>query len=158
GAWSAGLLESLGVHAPTPPVKGQIVLLRGAPGLLTRVVEHGKNYLVPREDGRILVGATEEEAGFDTRSTPSGVRDLLDEALQLCPALAEAGVERPWAGLRPGSLDGRPYLGPAPGFSNLFVGTGHKRAGLQLSPGTAEVVADLVMGRPPRVELGPFRL
>ncbi|HEV3163571.1 MAG TPA: glycine oxidase ThiO [Isosphaeraceae bacterium] len=158
GPWSSCLLESLGVCVPTPPIKGQIVLLRSRQPLLTRIVEHGKNYLVPRDDGRVLVGATEEDAGFDTRSTPLAVRDLLDEALRLCPVLAQAEVERAWAGLRPGSLDARPYLGSAPGYANLIVATGHKRAGLQLSPGTAEVIADLVFGRPPRIDLTPFRL
>jgi glycine oxidase len=158
GPWSAALLEGLGLRVLTPPVKGQIVLLRSERPLLSRIVEHGKNYLVPRDDGRVLVGATEEDAGFDTRATPPAVRDLIDEALRLCPILAEAEVERAWAGLRPGSIDTRPYIGFAPGFSNLVVATGHKRAGLQLSPGTAEVVAELVLGRPPRLDLAPFRL
>ncbi|MBV8267997.1 MAG: FAD-dependent oxidoreductase, partial [Planctomycetaceae bacterium] len=90
--------------------------------------------------------------------TSSGVRDLLDEAIHLCPGLADAEVERAWAGLRPGSFDTRPYIGRAPGFANLIVATGHKRAGLQLSPATAEVVADLVLGRLPRIDLTPFRI
>jgi glycine oxidase len=158
GPWTAGLLSGLGLRVPTPPVKGQIVLLRSNPPLLRRIVEHGMNYLVPRDDGRILMGATEEDAGFDARSTPAAVRDLIDEALRLCPGLAEAEVERTWAGLRPGSIDARPYLGYAPGFSNLIVAAGHKRAGLQLAPGTAEVIADLVVGRRPRIDLAPFRL
>jgi glycine oxidase len=158
GPWSDPLLGSIGLRVPTPPIKGQIVLLRGEPLLVRRIVEHGRNYLVPRDDGRILVGATEEEVGFDTRPTPVGVRDLIDEALKLCPVLAEAEVERTWAGLRPGSLDSRPYIGLAPGFPNLVVATGHRRAGLQLSPATAEVVSDLVLGRPPRINLTPFRL
>jgi glycine oxidase len=158
GPWSSALLEGAGVRAPTPPLKGQIVLLRSDRRLLTRIVEHGKNYLVPRDDGRILIGATEEDAGFDVRATPTGVRDLIDEALALCPILAEAEVERTWAGLRPGSIDTRPYLGFAPGSPNLIVATGHKRAGLQLAPATAEVIADLVLGRPPRIDLGPFRI
>ena len=72
GAWSGGLLEPAGVRAPTPPLKGQIVLLKGDRPLLGRVVEHGKNYLVPRDDGRVLVGATEEDAGFDARPTALG--------------------------------------------------------------------------------------
>ncbi len=101
GAWSGQLLAPVGVHAPTPPLKGQIVLLRGERPLLGRIVEHGKNYLVPRDDGRILVGATEERAGFDTRTTSRGVRDLLDHALRLCPVLGQAEVEASWAGLRP---------------------------------------------------------
>ncbi len=158
GAWTGGLLDGLGVHAPTPPLKGQIVLLRGDRSLLRRIVEHGKNYLVPREDGRVLIGATEEDVGFDTRPTPDGVRDLLAEAVRLCPSLAGAAVEKSWAGLRPGSLDTRPYIGPVPGLSNAFVAAGHKRAGLQLSPATAELVADLVLGRTPRIDLTPFRI
>ncbi len=158
GAWSGRLLEQLGLHAPTPPVKGQIVLLRGERCLLHRIVEHGKNYLVPRDDGRILVGATEENAGFDTRPTACGARDLLDEALRLCPVLAQATVEATWAGLRPGSIDSKPYIGTAPGFDNLFVATGHKRAGLQLAPGTAEIVADLVLDRRPRIDPAAFGL
>lgn len=158
GAWSAGLLETLGILAPTPPVKGQIVLLRGRVGLLRRIVEHGRMYLVPREDGLILVGATEEDAGFDTRTTAHGVRNLLDEAIRLIPDLAQADVQRAWAGLRPGSLDNRPYIGAAPSYPNLFVAAGHKRAGLQLSTATAEAVTDLVLGRPPRIDLNIFRL
>ncbi len=158
GPWSAAILEGLGLRVTTPPVKGQIVLLRCDQPRLRRIVEHGKRYLVPREDGRVLVGATEENAGFDLRSTPTAVRDLIDEALQLCPLLAEAEVETTWAGLRPGSLDSSPYLGFAPGLSNVIVATGHRRVGLQLSTGTAAVVADLVMGRPARIDLSPFRL
>ena len=158
GAWSGGLLDGLGVSAPTPPVKGQIVLLKGDRPLLRRIVEHGPRYLVPREDGRVLVGATQEDAGFDTRATPQGVRDLLDEALRLCPVLAEAEVEKAWAALRPGSIDTRPYIGLVPGLSNVIVATGHKRAGLQLAPATAEVVTDLVLGRPPQIDLSGYRI
>ncbi len=104
GAWSGGLLEPAGVRAPTPPIKGQIVLLKADRPLLGRVVEHGKDYLVPRDDGRILIGATEEDAGFDARPTALAARDLLDEALRLCPILGGAAVEATWAGLRPGSV------------------------------------------------------
>jgi glycine oxidase len=157
GAWSGQLLQSLGVHAPTPPLKGQIVLLKGQRPLIRRIVEHGKNYLVPRDDGRVLVGATEEDAGFDTQPTLLATRSLLDEALRLCPVLGEAEVEATWAGLRPGSVDTKPYIGPAPDLENLIVATGHKRAGLQLAPATAELVADLVLGRPPRLDIDPFR-
>ena len=158
GPWSGGLLGEIGVHAPTPPLKGQIVLLRQDPPLLSRIVEHGKNYLVPRGDGHILIGATEEHAGFDTRSTSAAVRDLLTEAIRLCPVLGQAQFEASWAGLRPGSIDTKPYIGMAPGFRNLVVATGHKRAGLQLSPATAELVAALVLGRQPGLDLASFRV
>jgi len=158
GAWTGGLVERLGLHAPTPPLKGQIVLFRSERPLLRRIVEHGKNYLVPRDDGRVLAGATEEDAGFDTRPTAEGVRDLIAGAVRICPALAGAEVEKTWAGLRPGSLDSRPYLGALPGFANAFIAAGHKRAGLQLSTATAEVISDLVLGRAPRMDLTPFRV
>jgi len=158
GAWSSGVLAGLGVRVETPPLKGQIVLLKSERPLLRRIVEHGKNYLVPRDDGRILIGATEEDAGFDTRTTSEAFCDLLAEAHRLCPALEDAEVERSWAGLRPGSVDSKPYLGLAPGFANVIVATGHKRAGLQLAPASAEVIADLVLGRPTRVDLAPYRL
>jgi glycine oxidase len=156
GAWSGGLLAGLGIAAPTPPVKGQIVLLRARAGGPKRVVERGSNYLVPRDDGLVLVGATEEDAGFDTAVTAQGVAGLLAEALRLCPGLADAALERCWGGSRPGSIDTRPYIGHAPGYDNVIVAAGHKRAGLQLSPATAELVADLVLGRPPRLDLAPF--
>ncbi len=158
GAWSSGVLAGLGVRVETPPLKGQIVMVRSDRSPIRRIVEHGKNYLVPRDDGRILIGATEETAGFDTRTTPEAFRDLLAEAHRLCPSLKDAEVERSWAGLRPGSVDSKPYLGFAPTFSNLIVATGHKRAGLQLAPASAEAIADLVLGRPTRVDLAPFRL
>ncbi len=153
GAWSGDLLETLGVRIATPPNKGQIVLLRSDRRLLGRIVEHGKNYLVPRDDGRILVGATEADAGFDRMPTEAGYRALILEAHRLCPVLRQAEVEATWAGLRPGSIDARPYLGIAPGLANLVIAAGHNRAGLQLAPATAEVVVDLVLGRPPRIEL-----
>ena len=157
GPWTAGLLEGLGAGVVTPPLKGQIVLLKADRPLIRRVVEHGKKYLVPRDDGRILIGATEEDAGFDNRTTDEARRDLVAEAIRLCPILATAEVERSWSGLRPGSVDSKPYLGPAAGLANLIVAAGHKRAGLQLAPASAEVIADLVLGRAPRVSLAPFR-
>ena len=158
GAWSGQLLESIGVHAPTPPFKGQVVLLRSERPLIRRIVEHDKNYLVPRDDGRVLVGATEENIGFETMPTSQVTRMLLELAFRLCPVLSEAEVEATWAGLRPGSCDSRPYIGHAPGFENVIVASGHKRAGLQLAPATAELVADLVLGRTPRLDIAPFRL
>ncbi len=157
GPWSETLLATAGVPLPTPPIKGQLVLLESPRPLLKRIVEYGKSYLVPRDDGRILLGATEEAAGFDDQPRDSDAQALLTEALTLCPILAEAEVVRTWAGLRPGSADGRPYLGPAPNLPNLFIATGHRRAGLQLSPSTAELLADLILGRPPRFDWQPFR-
>ncbi len=158
GAWSSGLLGRLALDVPTPPLKGQIVLLRPDRPMIRRIVEHGRMYLVPRDDHRILIGATEEASGFDDRTTEQASADLLAEAYFLCPSLAQVEVERTWAGLRPGSIDSKPYLGFAPGYSNVVVASGHKRAGIQLAPASAEVITDLILARPPRVDLEPFRL
>lgn len=157
GAWSGQLLAPVGVHAPTPPLKGQIVLLRGDGPLLGRIVEHGKNYLVPRDDGRILVGATEERAGFDTRTTSRSSRPSRP-CLETLPGPGPGGSRGILGRAAPGSVDARPYISKASGLNNVIVATGHQRAGLQLAPATALLVADLVFGRPPRLDLAPFRL
>ncbi|MDQ3333078.1 MAG: FAD-dependent oxidoreductase, partial [Planctomycetota bacterium] len=110
GAWSGGLLEPLGIDLSVRPVKGQIVLLDAVPLPISRMIELGHRYLVPRPDGRVLVGATQEEAGFDKRVTAGAVADLLALAVGVCPALASASIVESWTGLRPGSPDGLPYL------------------------------------------------
>jgi glycine oxidase len=154
GAWSGGILRTQQMNDyPTPPVKGQIVLLNGPPGTLRHIVECGPHYLVPRDDGRILVGATEENAGYDDRPTVDGTRTLLNALADMAPSLGRLTVERTWAGLRPGNRDGRPYIGASTQIPNLILATGHRRHGLQLSTGTALVVADLVLGRPPQIPL-----
>ncbi len=156
GAWSKQLLDRLGIPLSIEPVRGQIALLASRPGLLKQVIELGPRYLVPRPDGRILVGSTEEYAGFDKRSSAQGVSGLLQLATRLVPALADAQLERSWAGLRPRSRDGLPYLGFPPGWSNLIVAAGHFRAGLQLSPATGLVVSELLAGNEPSVPLEGF--
>ncbi len=158
GAWSESLLAPLGWRPGIHPVRGQIALLHCGGPLFSRVVEEGKRYLVPRPDGRVLVGSTEEHVAFDKRTTAGAIRGLLDFAIGLVPALAGAPPERCWAGLRPGSPDGRPFLGPVPGAANLFVAAGHFRAGIQLSPATGTVMTELLLGRAPSLPLEAFRL
>jgi len=158
GAWSERLLAPLGVRPGVYPVRGQMVLFRPDKPLLRRVIGFGKRYLVPREDGRILVGSTEEpEAGFEKRSTDSGVAMLQLFATDVVPALSGAVIEKTWAGLRPGTPDGWPILGRLPGWTNIFVATGHYRAGIQLSPATGRIMADLVMVRSPAMPIDAFR-
>jgi glycine oxidase len=122
------------------------------------IVLSGKRYIVPRPDGRVLVGSTEEEVGFDARPTASAIADLLAFAIDLVPSLAGAVLERCWAGLRPGTADGLPYLGNVPDFPNLFVAAGHYRAGIQLSPATGLVMKQLMSGESPLIPLYDFRL
>src|SRR5262249_39644129 len=155
GAWSDALLEQVGWRPGIRPVRGQIVLLNTGAPVFRRILLHGPRYLVPRPDGRVLVGSTEEDVGFDKRTTAAAVHDLLALASALVPALGQAQVERCWAGLRPGSPDGLPFLGPVPGCGNLFVAAGHFRAGIQLSPGSALMLKELLQGRLPDLPCEP---
>ena len=161
GAWTGNLCARLGIPLGILPIRGQMVLFNvgdPAASILTRIIPEGSRYLVPRDDGRILVGSTEEEVGFDKSTTEEALADLTSFARSLVPGLESAAVEKTWAGLRPASYDGLPYLGPLPGLSNCFVASGHFRSGLFLSPATAVVMSELLRGEEPRVDLGPFRV
>jgi glycine oxidase len=158
GAWTDALLEGFGWRPGIRPIRGQIVLLNAGAPLFRRVLLQGARYLVPRPDGRILVGSTEEDAGFNKHTTAAAIANLLTLACTLVPALAEVPVERTWAGLRPGSPDGLPFLGPVPGFENLFVAAGHFRSGIQLSPATGQVMKELLLGQPLSLPIDAFRL
>ncbi len=158
GAWAEALLDGIGQPIGIHPVRGQIALLSPGVPLLHKVICRGKRYLVPRGDGRVLVGSTEEAVGFDKRTTASAIADLLQLAADLVPALGQASLERCWAGLRPGSADGLPTIGPVPGVDNLFVAVGHFRSGIQLSLGTAQVLRELLLGQPLSVPLEAFRV
>jgi glycine oxidase len=117
----------------------------------------GHQYLVPRQDGRVLVGSTEEDVGFDKSTTDVVGEQLRSLAARTVPRLAAARVETHWAGLRPGTPDGRPYLGLVPDTSNLYVAAGHFRSGLQLSIITGMLMRDVLLARPPLLDLTPFR-
>jgi glycine oxidase len=158
GAWSDELLQQAGWKPGIRPVRGQIALLNtGTPGTHP-VLLQGKCYLVWRGDGRVLVGSTEEDAGFDARPTAAAIAGLLTFAAALVPGLARAHLERCWAGLRPGTPDGMPFLGEVPGCPNLYVAAGHFRSGIQLSPATALVMKELLLGQPLTIPLTAFRL
>jgi glycine oxidase len=148
GAWSGGA-EWLPASArpPVRPVKGQILELRARDGSLpcSRIVASERVYLVPREDGRLIVGATVEEQGFDTTVTAGGVHELLREAYRLLPDIAEMELVEATAGLRPGTPDNLPLIGPG-GIDGLLWATGHYRNGILLAPLTGEAVAELLDG------------
>ncbi|MCA9069519.1 MAG: glycine oxidase ThiO [Planctomycetaceae bacterium] len=153
GAWSAGLAETKNLFLPIKPVRGQIVLLNAQPLPFRSIVQSGSRYLVPRPDGRVLIGSTEEDVGFEKRNTAVEVSSLIQFATQLVPALANATLEQCWSGLRPGSPEGLPYLGRVPDTENLYLAAGHFRSGLQMSPGTAVILRDLILSREPRIPL-----
>lgn len=147
GAWSRHLLSRAGCDTALEPVRGQMVLLNLPQVLFRHTIEVGSRYLVPRPDGRLLIGSTEERAGFEKRTTADAIAGLLDFGRRLVPALGEAQFERCWAGLRPYAPGGLPYIGRVPGTKNLSLAAGHFRAGLQLSPMTAVLVRQLILGQ-----------
>ncbi|MFN9272873.1 MAG: NAD(P)/FAD-dependent oxidoreductase [Planctomycetia bacterium] len=156
GAWSEALARPLGLRFATRPIRGQIVLLALPQQVLGRVVNVGLNYLVPRDDGRLLVGSTLEDAGFAKETTAEAIDWLLGFAHGLLGDLPSARMEQAWAGLRPGSADGLPSIGQVPGIANAFVAAGHFRAGLHQSTGTAVLLADLMAGAAPAIDPTPF--
>lgn len=151
GAW-AGHLPPL--HFPTRPVKGQMLAV-AAKGLLRHVIRTPEVYLVPRSDGRILIGSTLENAGYDKRTDPRIIQRMHRAAIALVPALQKARVLEDWAGLRPGTPDDLPILGATstPGY---FAATGHYRDGILLAPITAHVMAQVITGIKPDHDLSAF--
>ncbi len=158
GSWTGALARKLGTAPRIKPIRGQMVLLSTARPLVSRIINEGSRYLVPRSDGRLLVGSTEEDVGFDRSTTAGAIGGLLQFALSLVKELEGAQVERSWAGLRPSTSDGLPYLGAVPGLENAFVAAGHFRGGLQLSTGTAVVMSQLIRGQTPHIDLTSLAL
>jgi len=153
GAWAGQIAP----HTfPTRPVKGQMLAL-AAPSrsLLSHVVRAPEVYLIPRSDGRIVVGTTVEQVGFDKRTDVPTIQRLYRAAVKMIPSLRDAKILRDWAGLRPGTPDDLPILGATatPGY---YVATGHFRDGILLAPITAQVMADVVAGNPCHQDLSPF--
>ncbi len=149
GAWSSLIKvdESPGELAEVRPVRGQMISFRTAKRLFTRVVYSPRGYLVPRRDGTILAGATVENAGYDNRTTDSGVNEIQDNALEISPVIANLSINEKWSGLRPFANDGLPIIGKLKNADNLFAATAHYRNGILLAPITAKILVDkLVRG------------
>src|SRR5882672_7304124 len=142
GCFSA-MIEGIAPYAPVRPAKGQMAALRADDLKMERVLWSEKIYLVPRNDGRILAGATIEYAGFDKRTTAGGIEKILSAAIDLAPGLANARLEETWAGLRPDSPDHLPILGPTD-VDGLLIATGHFRSGILLAPITARLVREWI--------------
>lgn len=156
GAWSAPLLSTLGVQLPVTPVKGQILwYMLPRPVLQHVLIRHG-HYVIPRHEGVVLVGSTVEEVGFDTTTTADATEELRAAAAGMVPLLGSLPVQGQWAGLRPGSPDGIPLIGPVPGIPGLWVNTGHFRNGVNLAPASAELLAALLGGTSPPLDPAPY--
>lgn len=158
GAWTSNLVDGLGPQSGIRPIKGQMLLFRAQPGLLQRIVIADGYYLIPRSDGRILIGSTLEDAGFDKTVSGPARRSLRDVATDMLPALADVPLEHHWAGLRPGRAGDVPIVSAHPQVEGLYVNAGHYRNGVVLAPGSAQLMAALLTQQPPPVDPAPYRL
>jgi len=155
GAWSDLVVAPLNHRLNVRPIRGQIVLFHASEPLFRQTIECGTRYLVPRIDGRILVGATEEHVGYVKENTPEAVASLCTFARDLIPALSEVPVEMTWAGLRPYRED-VPAVGRSERWGNLILAAGHFRAGLSNSPATALIVRQILSGESPAIDMQQF--
>ena len=159
GAWAAKLMHETGLDLSVYPVKGECFSVKADTLIINRTIFSDKRcYLVPKRSGEIFIGATQVDNTFDKRVTPSGIATLVERASQLVPEIKDAPWERVWAGLRPQTEDGLPYIGEHPLWKGLFIAAGHYRNGILLSPVTGTLVADLLEGRPDENLLSAFRL
>lgn len=158
GSWSGELLKPLGLNVPVAPVRGQMMLFKAKPGLVNRVVLMDGRYVIPRNDGRVLVGSTLEHTGFVKETSHEARDSLFETAINIVPELADYPIEHHWAGLRPGSPEGIPYIGEVPGYENLYLNAGHFRNGLVLAPASTRLLADQLLGRKPIIDPAPYEL
>jgi glycine oxidase len=147
GAWSKKLLGKQGVQLDIKPVRGQMLLYRAQPGMLRHIILQNGTYLIPRDDGHILVGSTLEDVGFDKATTEAARVALHARALGMLPQLAQAKFVRHWAGLRPAAPDNIPTIARHPRLENLYLNSGHFRYGVTMAPASAQILANRLFNR-----------
>ena len=157
GSWSSRLLEPVGLRVRVIPARGQMLAVRGPAMPIRHVLHSSHAYLVPRNDGRIVIGATVEYVGFNKAVTAGGIRGLLNAAIELVPSLTDSEIVETWAGFRPDTEDHLPVIG-ACAVANLFLATGHFRNGILLAPVTAEIIAQCIIEQKVADGLRPFSI
>lgn len=156
GAWSGLLLKEMGIQAAIAPVRGQMILFTAQPGLVSRIILSNGHYIIPRRDGCLLVGSTVEEGQFEKHITENAAQDLKYFAISLVPRLADYIISKQWAGLRPGSPNGIPYIGAHPEIDGLYINAGHFRNGVVMGLAAARLVVDIMMNLPPILDPTPY--
>ncbi len=158
GAWAGQVAAMAGMHVPVSPVRGQIVCTETLPKMLTACVSTTDCYLAQKGHGEIIIGSTTEDVGFDTGTTATAIQTLSAGAIRAVPALAQTTVKRVWSGLRPGTPDELPILGPVDGVTGYLNACGHFRTGILNAPLTGIIIADLLTGGQPTYPIEPFLL
>jgi glycine oxidase len=155
GAWTTEFLKQWlpqsSIQLDIQPIRGQMLLFDARPDTLPHMILDNDHYLIPRRDGKILVGSTVEQAGFEKQTTDQARQDLYQFATRLLPALKQYPICAHWAGLRPGTPTGVPYIGFHPDLDNLSINAGHFRNGLVMGPASARLLADLILQRTPQI-------
>lgn len=157
GAWSAQFSVTQN-SVDVVPVKGQMIMYKGAPDQVKRIVLSEGHYIIPRKDGRILAGSTLEKIGFDKEISSAAHEELHQAAVELVPLLADLPIERQWAGLRPGTEQGIPYICQHDDVEGLYVHAGHFRNGIVLGAASAELMTDIILNRTPWCDTQPYEL
>jgi glycine oxidase len=157
GAWSQGLLGEWAGGTDIHPVRGQILLFKGPPGLLSHIIYEAGHYLVPRQDGLILAGSTLELADFEKTVTQTARDELMDFSLTCVPELNAAELVQHWSGIRPGSPGNIPTISAHPDIGNLYLNSGHFRYGVTMAPASAELLSDIMLGHTPCIDPEPYR-
>jgi len=158
GAWTGTIARRLGLANSVVPVRGQMMMYHLSSPPLRHIVNEGHRYLVPREDGRVLVGSCEEETGYIKATTQEMLEPLRLWAESILPMLVGMRREKEWSALRPGTFDGFPLIGKVPNLSNLAIASGHYRSGIHLAPATAVAIADQLYGVASKVDLSAFSI
>ncbi len=158
GAWTGQILTSVTMDLPIKPIKGQMILYKLPEQVLSHIVLYQGHYLIPRRDGHILCGSTMEDVQFDKTTTVIARQHLEQVATSILPQLAATTPVGHWAGLRPGSPNGIPFIGRVPAIANLWVNAGQFRNGLVLAPASARLLGDLLLQREPCVDSRPYQI
>lgn len=148
GAWTSLLLHNTGINPGIFPVKGQMLLLKGPSASVKHITLSEDRYIIPRKDGRVLVGSTTEDSGFNKDTSEQVKKQLHDYALRTIPLLKSFSIERIWSGLRPGIKSGIPAIGKHPELDNLYINSGHYRNGLVMAPASARLLCEIMLNKP----------
>ena len=158
GAWSSLIMRQAGLELAVEPVLGQMIMFEARPGLLGHITMCGDYYLIPRQNGLVLAGSTLEHTGYTKKTTQAAREVLAEKALSLVPALSKYNIIKHWAGLRPGTVDGVPFIGGHPQISGLYMNTGHFRNGVVMAPASAQLLVDNMFGRESFTSFAPYKL
>jgi glycine oxidase len=156
GAWAPELLRPLGINLPVYPLRGQVLLLQGPPSGIKHILFASGYYMVPRRGGELYVGSTLEKAGFEKAVTPEGIAILATAARRMTPVLSPLRVSGYFAGFRPGSPDGHPFLGAVPGTTGLYIAAGHHTHGHLLAAASGHLMTQLILDGKTEMNLVPF--